>query len=130
MSTISVALSKRLAEAHAAAGHAYIAVPVFGRPDVAAAAELWVVAAGAADQIPRCHPIFEAIGQGMFTVGEEPWTANAVKLAGNFAIAAMLEALGEAFALVRKSGAEVHQFLCSRPSRMGKARWTGWGSPR
>jgi 3-hydroxyisobutyrate dehydrogenase-like beta-hydroxyacid dehydrogenase len=111
MSTISVALSKRLTEAHAAAGQAYIAAPVFGRPDVAAAARLWVVAAGPADHIERCRPVFESISQGMFAVGEEPWTANVVKLAGNFLIASMLEALGEAFALVRKSGVEVHQFL-------------------
>ena len=111
MSTISVALSKRLADAHAAAGHAYIAAPVFGRPDVAAAAHLWVVAAGPADHIERCRPVFELMSQGLFTVGEEPWTANVVKLAGNFLIASMLEALGEAFALVRKSGVEVHQFL-------------------
>jgi 3-hydroxyisobutyrate dehydrogenase-like beta-hydroxyacid dehydrogenase len=111
MSTISVALSKRLAEAHAAAGQAYIAAPVFGRPDVAAAAELWVVAAGPAEPLERCRSVFDAISQGLWLVGEEPWTANVVKLAGNFAIAAMLEALGEAFALVRKSGAEVHQFL-------------------
>jgi 3-hydroxyisobutyrate dehydrogenase-like beta-hydroxyacid dehydrogenase len=111
MSTISVALSKRLAEAHAAAGQAYVAAPVFGRPDVAAAARLWVVAAGPADHIERCRPVFEPISQGMFIVGEEPWTANVVKLAGNFLIASMLEALGEAFALVRKSGVEVHQFL-------------------
>jgi 3-hydroxyisobutyrate dehydrogenase-like beta-hydroxyacid dehydrogenase len=111
MSTIGVALSKRLAEAHAAAGQAYVAAPVFGRPDVAAAARLWIVAAGPADHIERCRPVFEPISQGMFTVGEEPWTANVVKLAGNFLIASMLEALGEAFALVRKSGVEVHQFL-------------------
>jgi 3-hydroxyisobutyrate dehydrogenase-like beta-hydroxyacid dehydrogenase len=111
MSTISVALSKRLADAHAAAGHAYIAAPVFGRPDVAAAANLWVVAAGPADQLARCRPVFEPINQGVFTAGEEPWTANVVKIAGNFLIASMLEALGEAFALVRKSGVEVHQYL-------------------
>ena len=55
--------------------------------------------------------MFEPISQGMFAVGEEPWTANVVKLAGNFLIASMLEALGEAFTLIRKSDVEVHQFL-------------------
>jgi 3-hydroxyisobutyrate dehydrogenase-like beta-hydroxyacid dehydrogenase len=111
MSTISVALSKRLADTHAAAGHAYIAAPVFGRPGVVAAAHLWVVAAGPAEHIERCRPLFDLMSQGLFTVGEAPWAANVVKLAGNFLLAAMLEALGEAFALVRKSGVEVHQFL-------------------
>jgi 3-hydroxyisobutyrate dehydrogenase-like beta-hydroxyacid dehydrogenase len=82
-----------------------------GRPDVAAAANLWVVAAGAADQIARCRLVFEAIGQGTFTMGEEPWIANVVKLAGNFLIASMLEALSEEFALARQSGVEVDRFL-------------------
>ena len=38
MSTISVALSKRLADAHLKAGQRYVAAPVFGRPEAAAAA--------------------------------------------------------------------------------------------
>ena len=38
MSTISVALSRRLANAHAEKQQHYIAAPVFGRPDAAAAA--------------------------------------------------------------------------------------------
>ena len=46
MSTISVALSKRLARAHAQAGQRYVAAPVFGRPDMAAAGKLFIVAAG------------------------------------------------------------------------------------
>ena len=46
-STISVALSERLEAAHAKAGQRFVAAPVFGRPDVAAAGQLFVVAAGA-----------------------------------------------------------------------------------
>lgn len=111
MSTISAALSRRLAEAHAKKGQTYIAAPVFGRPEAAEAAKLWVVVSGAADQIERCRPLFNSIGQGVFAVGEDPWLANVVKLAGNFLIASMLEALGESFALVRKSGMSANQFL-------------------
>src|ERR1700722_13497420 len=44
--TISVKLSEKLTEAHAKAGQRYIAAPVFGRPDAAAAAKLFVAAAG------------------------------------------------------------------------------------
>src|SRR6266446_10746000 len=47
MSTISVALSERLTAAHATAGQRFVAAPVFGRPDVAAAGQLFIVAAGA-----------------------------------------------------------------------------------
>src|SRR5205823_11977793 len=78
MSTISVALSQRLAEAHGKAGQTYLAAPVFGRPDVAAAAKLFVVAAGARDAIARHQPLFDAIGQRTFVVGERPEAANVV----------------------------------------------------
>jgi 3-hydroxyisobutyrate dehydrogenase-like beta-hydroxyacid dehydrogenase len=111
MSTISVALSKRLEEAHARNGQFYIAAPVFGRPEAAAAAKLWIIAGGAAEQIEKYRALFDAMGQGTFHVGVEAARANVVKIAGNFMIAAMLESLGEAFALVRKNGIEAKQFL-------------------
>ena len=111
MSTISVALSSRLAEAHARAGSAYVAAPVFGRPEAAAAAKLFVVAAGPAAALAKCQPLFDAIGQRTYVLGDRPAAASAVKLAGNFLIAAMLESLGEAFALVRKHGIPPEQFL-------------------
>jgi 3-hydroxyisobutyrate dehydrogenase-like beta-hydroxyacid dehydrogenase len=109
MSTISVACSKRLAELHAARGQVYVAAPVFGRPVAAAAAKLWIVAAGARESIERCQPVFNALARSV--AGADPWLANAVKLSGNFLIAAALESLGEAFALVRKSGVDAAQFL-------------------
>ena len=111
MSTISVALSQKIAQAHADAGHSYLAAPVFGRPEAAASAKLWIVTAGASDDIDRCRPLLEALGQGLSIVGEEPWKANMVKLTGNFMIASMNETLGEAMALMRKSGIEPKQFL-------------------
>jgi len=111
MSTISVACSRRLAERHAARGQAYVAAPVFGRPVAAAAAKLWIVAAGAPESVARCQPVFDALGRGTSVVGADPWLANTVKISGNFLIAAALESLGEAFALVRKSGVDAGQFL-------------------
>lgn len=111
MSTISVALSKRLAEVHAKHDSAYLAAPVFGRPEAAAAAKLWIVAAGEAPRIERCRPLFEAMGRGISIIPGEPWRANVVKLCGNFLIASMLESLGEAYALARKCGIDPHQLL-------------------
>ncbi len=111
MSTISVALARRLADAHGAAGQRYVSAPVFGRPEAAEAAKLWVVAAGARDSIARCRPIFDAVGQGVFELGDDPVAANVAKLAGNFTLAAMIETLGEAYALVRGAGIEPKQFL-------------------
>jgi 3-hydroxyisobutyrate dehydrogenase-like beta-hydroxyacid dehydrogenase len=111
MSTISVALSDRLAEAHGKAGQGYVAAPVFGRPEAAAAAKLFIIAAGADAAIRRCQPLFDAMGQETFVVGTKPSEANLVKLSGNFLIASMLESLGEAFALVRKAGIDPHRYL-------------------
>jgi 3-hydroxyisobutyrate dehydrogenase-like beta-hydroxyacid dehydrogenase len=111
MSTISVAFSRELAEAHAAAGQGYVAGPVFGRPDAAAAARLWVVAAGAAEHVETCRPLMEAMGRAVSVVGADPWVANVVKVTGNLMIATTIEALGEAFALQRKWGVAPRAFL-------------------
>lgn len=111
MSTISVDLSKKLAEEHGKLGQQYIAAPVFGRPDAAEAGKLFVAAAGAKGVIDRCMPILEVVGQRVFVIGEKPEMANVVKLSGNFLIAAVIESLSEAIALTRKYGIEPHQFV-------------------
>ncbi len=111
MSTISVALAGELAKAHAEAGNPFVSAPVFGRPEAAEAAKLAIVAAGPAAMIAQCQPLFDAMGQRTFVVGEEAPQANTVKLAGNFLIASVIESLGEAYALLRKSGVEPAQFL-------------------
>ena len=111
MSTISVALADRLAEAHARAGQAFVAAPVFGRPEAAAAAKLFIIAAGNEAAVRRVQPLFDALGQKTFVVGEKPSQANVVKLSGNFLIGAAIEAMGEAFALTRKSGVDPHRYL-------------------
>ena len=110
-STISVALSERLATEHAARQQGYVAAPVFGRPVAAAAKQLWVLAAGKSSDVQRCLPLLEAIGRGVTQLGETPSSANVVKLSGNFLIASMIETLGEAFALTRKAGVAPHTFL-------------------
>ena len=111
MSTIGHALSRRLNGEHQTRGQSYIAAPVFGRPEAAQAAKLWIVAAGAAQAIERCRPLFDVMGQGVEVVGDDPPRANVVKLAGNFILACALEAMGEAFALVRKYGVDPSRFL-------------------
>lgn len=110
-STISVALSEKLTQAHAQAGQRFVAAPVFGRPDAAAAAKLFVAAAGEAETLAACQPLFEAISQRVFMLGEVPSRANLVKLSGNFLIASVIESLGEAMALVAKGGVDKHAYL-------------------
>src|SRR4029077_15448642 len=88
----------------------FVAAPVFGRPEMAAAAKLFIVAAGAPDALENCRPLFEAMGQQTFPIGEQPKAANLVKLTGNFLIAAVIEGLGEAMALVGKAGGDQRQY--------------------
>jgi 3-hydroxyisobutyrate dehydrogenase-like beta-hydroxyacid dehydrogenase len=110
-STISVALSERLTADHGAAGQRFIAAPVFGRPDVAAAGELAVVAAGSKDTIVEVTPVLDAIGRRTFVIADQPKAASLVKLSGNFLIASVIESLGEAIALVGKGGIDREQYL-------------------
>jgi 3-hydroxyisobutyrate dehydrogenase-like beta-hydroxyacid dehydrogenase len=111
MSTISVALSQRLQKSHGEHGQQYVSAPVFGRPEAAEAAKLFIVPAGPADELKKCAPIFSSIGQQTFVMGNEAPMANVVKLSGNFLIAAVIECLGEAIALVRKHGVDAQQYL-------------------
>ena len=111
MSTISVVLSKHLAEAHAHAGQRFVAAPVFGRPDAAAAAKLFIVAGGEAAAVEACKPLFDVLGQKTFPINMEPAAANLVKLSGNFLLAAAIEALGEAIALVGKAGIDRRAYV-------------------
>jgi 3-hydroxyisobutyrate dehydrogenase-like beta-hydroxyacid dehydrogenase len=110
-STISVGLAERLVAAHAEAGQRFVAAPVFGRPEAAAAAKLFVVAAGDPDAVARVSPVFDAIGQRTFVIAEDPTAASLVKISGNFLIASVIESLGEAMALVAKAGVDKELYL-------------------
>src|SRR5271166_2905221 len=110
-STISVALSERLEAAHVNAGQRFVAAPVFGRPDVAATGQLFIVAAGAPDAVKAAASLFDAIGQKTFIISETPKAGNLVKLSGNFLSASVIEAVGEAMALIGKAGVDRRQYL-------------------
>lgn len=110
-STISVSMAQRLTELHAQADQQFVSAPVFGRPEAAQAAKLFVVAAGESSAVQRCAPVFEAIGQRTFVFGQQPADANLVKLSGNFLIAVVIESLGEALALTGKAGIDANQYL-------------------
>jgi 3-hydroxyisobutyrate dehydrogenase-like beta-hydroxyacid dehydrogenase len=103
-STISVALSARLAADHASRGQIYVAAPVFGRPDAAEAGKLIVLAAGPPDAIDRVQTVFDAFAHRTFRAGEQPQQANVAKLCGNYLIVSTIQSMGEAVALARGSG--------------------------
>ena len=102
MSTVSPALVRWLDDRHGVAGQTLVSAPVFGRPDAVQAGKLWIVVAGPEPAVARVRPLFEAMGQGILPVGTSPSRANVVKLAGNFLLASVIEALGEAVAFARK----------------------------
>ena len=79
--------------------------------DAAAAAKLFIVTAGAPNAIDTCRPLFETLSQKHFVIGERPEIANLVKLSGNFLLASVIEALGEAMALVGNAGLDRRQYL-------------------
>jgi 3-hydroxyisobutyrate dehydrogenase-like beta-hydroxyacid dehydrogenase len=109
--TVSVKLAGELAQAHAARGAGYVAAPVFGRPDVAAAGRLNILAAGEARAIERVRPLLEAMGSRVWPLGEAPERANVAKIAGNFMLASAIESMAEASALVRAHGIGAADFL-------------------
>ena len=112
MSTIAVALAERLTDSHdAAGGQHFVSAPVFGRPDAAAAAKLFIVAAGKREAVAGVQPLLDAMGQRTFVIAERPSSANLVKLSGNFLLASLIEALGEAMTLVGKAGIDRQAYL-------------------
>jgi 3-hydroxyisobutyrate dehydrogenase-like beta-hydroxyacid dehydrogenase len=111
MSTVGIDTIDRLTAAHADAGREVVAAPVFGRPDAAAEAKLYVVVAGRGEAILRVRPLLQVIGQRVFVIGTQPAQASLVKLAGNFLITAAIEAFAEAAALVGKGGVDRAKFL-------------------
>jgi len=111
MSTVSPAASRRIAGHHERSGVSYVAAPVFGRPQAAAAGKLWICASGPEKARTAVRPILSAMGQGVFEFGDDPGAANVAKLAGNLLIGAATEALGEAIAFAEKSGVDAGQVI-------------------
>jgi 3-hydroxyisobutyrate dehydrogenase-like beta-hydroxyacid dehydrogenase len=104
MSTIAVATADQLTTLHRSHGQRFLCAPVFGRPEAAAAAKLFIAAAGDRADLDAAKPIFEAISQRVFEIGSTPSGANLVKLCGNFMILSSIEALAEAMTLGAKGG--------------------------
>ncbi len=116
MSTVSPATSHNLEARHAGRGSLFVAAPVFGRPEAAAARKLWICLSGTEAARARAKPILDELGQGIHEFGDSPYAANIVKLSGNFMILSAIEAMAEAMALCEKSGLErqsIHDFFAN-----------------
>jgi 3-hydroxyisobutyrate dehydrogenase-like beta-hydroxyacid dehydrogenase len=130
MATVSPAFAHEMAARHAARGVGYVAAPVLGRVDVAAAGKLNIVAAGPGALIDRVQPLLDLLGQKTWRFGEVPERANAVKLGANLTLASAVEAMGEASALVREHGVGADSFLdlLSQTLFAGSPVYKGYGS--
>ncbi len=104
MSTIAPATARRLAAFHGRHGSAYVAAPVFGRPEAAAGRKLVVCTSGPDAAKQRVRSALDAIGQAVFDFGTDPGAANVVKLAGNFLIASAMESIAEALTIAERNG--------------------------
>lgn len=104
--TISPSLSARLAAMHAAHGSHYIAGPVAGRPDAAAAGKLITFLAGKPEPLERARPVISAYADRVIAMGEDPAAANSMKLVGNFMVAAIVELIGEVYVFAEKRGVD------------------------
>jgi 3-hydroxyisobutyrate dehydrogenase-like beta-hydroxyacid dehydrogenase len=110
MGTHDVKVIRSLATAHDKVGQTLLAAPVLGRPEAVTAGKLGVIVGGDAGAVARCMPLLDALGRRVFPAGTDPGAAAAMKLANNFLLACAIEALGEAFALVEKSGVRSDAF--------------------
>jgi 3-hydroxyisobutyrate dehydrogenase-like beta-hydroxyacid dehydrogenase len=111
MSTVSVAVTRRLTELCGSSGRHFVAAPVFGRPDAAEAARLFIAVAGPANAVKILEPVLAVVGQKTINFGGDPAHAAVVKISGNFMLQSAIEALAEALALVRMHGVDPAQFL-------------------
>ncbi|MGH8201579.1 MAG: NAD(P)-dependent oxidoreductase [Steroidobacteraceae bacterium] len=112
LATISVALADELAQRHGERGVGYVAAPVLGRPDVAAAGKLTILLAGPRQTVEAVQPLLEGtVGQKVWRFGERASQANVVKLAVNFLLAAAVESMGEAAALTTGYGVEPRELF-------------------
>jgi len=107
-STVSPAMSHRVADEHARHRQDYVAAPVLGNPDFARERKLFVLAAGPPSALDKVRPLLERLGQRLFVIGDDAALANLVKLAANVLTATTLECMGEVLALLRKGGVDGH----------------------
>jgi 3-hydroxyisobutyrate dehydrogenase-like beta-hydroxyacid dehydrogenase len=107
-STVSPAMSRRVAEEHARYQQDYVAAPVLGNPDFARERKLFVLAGGPPSALEKVRPLLERVGQRLFVIGESAPSANLMKLAANALTATTLECMGEVLALLQKGRIDSH----------------------
>ena len=129
MASVSPDLATSLSERFAKAGHGYVASPVLGRPHVAAEGGLNILAAGSTGDIERMKPLFDAMGQRTWPLGEHAPTANVVKIAVNYNIMHAIQALAESVAITTTAGVKPEDFVeVLTKTLFGGVVYSGYGA--
>lgn len=111
LSTIAPATSTTLHKAHMQKGIDYVTATIIGRPEAALARNLTVCMSGTTPKIEEVTELLKDLGgKNFYNYGDDPKNAAVVKVCNNFLIIAAIEAMGEAFNLVEKAGADKASF--------------------
>ena len=110
MSTIGIVGTERCAELAEDQGLVLVDAPVVGTKKPAEEGKLTVLASGPDDALDRCEPIFEAVGQKTFRLGEAG-TGTRMKLVVNSWLLSLVEGLGETIAFAEGIGIDPAEFL-------------------
>jgi 3-hydroxyisobutyrate dehydrogenase-like beta-hydroxyacid dehydrogenase len=110
MSTVSVAVSERVARAADDAGVGYLRAPVSGNPTVVRGGTLTIIVSGPPELAERSDPVLRAIGPTVLYVGGDE-SARVVKLVLQVLIGGTAELLGEALVLGEAAGVEREKLL-------------------
>lgn len=109
-STISPRASRALSARLAEKGATLVDCPVTGSRRGAEAAQLIFIVGGPAEALDRLDPLFHAMGQRVFRMGEQGM-GLATKLAMNLNIALIYQGFCEGLVLAEKSGVTAGQML-------------------
>lgn len=129
MASISPDATARLVTIFENAGAGYVAAPVLGRPDVAAAGQLNILTAGKSAVVDSVEEYLALLGKRTWRFGETPGVANAVKISVNYNIIHALQALGETIAMVERLDVEPALFVeLLTSSLFGGVVYNGYGN--
>lgn len=103
VSTVSPAVSERVAHLAEAASLGYLRAPVSGNPTVVRAGNLSFIVSGPRKTLDRVEPVLRAVGSTVHYIGDGE-QARIVKLAINLMIAGLAELISEALVLGEAAG--------------------------
>jgi len=104
VTTISPDCANRLASAHRSHGSRFVAGPVAGRPDAAAAGQLTTYLAGDLSAVEVVAALAKSYAIKIVALEGAAGLANAMKLSVNYTAISIIEIMGEIYAFAEKMG--------------------------